>query len=144
MEHLVPGALMLFLLTIAFGRVWARHSIALLSVEEKARALDLSLRGHAWPFVSLAVAVAITVWMPGGWVPAAFWPGYVGLCFAVPFFVSVGAGLGHSLRLSRAGLPHAYRRSVRFQAIAFHVALLVLVGAIIYSVHSLATQRSGG
>lgn len=143
MRNLIPAALVLFLLTIAGGRIWARRSLALLTVEEKARAMELSVRGNVWPFVSLAAAFAILRWLPSGWIPGFYRPGLFALFLAIPFFVSLGAALGNSIRMSRARLPRLYQRRVHVQAIAFHVAVLVLVGIFVYEVYSFASQRGG-
>ena len=132
MKQLVPAALITFLLAVAFGRIWARRSLALLDVEQKARAMDASSRGHVWPFVCTAAAVAAVSWLPTESIPDYFRPGIFATCVMLPFLISVGAGIGTWIRLSRAGLPRPYLHSIRLQAIAFHVALLVLICAVIY------------
>ena len=132
MKHLVTAALILFLLTIALGRMYARRSLTFLDAEEKARALEVERRGNVWPFVSLAFAVAVFRWMPPAWLPAYFVPGFFAVWVAAPFFISLGAGIGHSMRASRHGLPRPYVRSVRFQTIAFHLTLLLLISAVSY------------
>ena len=141
MEHLVPAALVAFLLAVAFGRMGTRRSLALLDVEQKARALDAISRGHVWPFVCTAGAVGAISWLPAASIPTYFRPGFFATCVMLPFLISVGAGVTTWIRLSRAGLPREYLHSVRLQVVAFHVALLLLISAVIYNVYAMYQQR---
>ncbi len=95
------------------------------------RALEASVRGNIWPFVALAVALLMIHWLPTDWIPSYYGPGLFTLYMALPFFVSLGAGLGLWMRLSRSGLPQPYIWRVRFQTIAFHLALLLLIFVIV-------------
>ena len=131
MKHLVPATLIILLLTIAVGRWCARRSLALLTVEQKARLLDTSSTGNVWPLACLAFAVAMITWFPPRFIPISYLPGFIGAFFLSLFLISVGATVISVIRMSRLGLPQTYVRDTTLRAALYLIALLLFICAVI-------------
>ena len=144
MRLLIPGALIVLLLAMAFGRWWIRRSLALLTVEQKARVMDASSTGNIWPLACLAVGFAIFWWVLPTRMPLPYAFGFFATFLLTLLLVSAGAAAGKIIRLSRFGVPQSYIRGVTFAAIVFYFALLLLIGAVTYDFASYARRRGDG
>jgi hypothetical protein len=136
MKLLFPATLMVFLIVIAGNRVWARRSLALLSVEQKAHVIEASAAGNVWPIVCLAVSVAAILWLPTAWILLDYRAGVLWAWAMIPFLISVGAAVSTVIRFSHLQLPQRYLRGLRLRTIIFHLALLSLISAVIYDLYS--------
>jgi hypothetical protein len=136
MKLLVPATLIVFLLVIAGNRMWARHSLALLSVEQKARVIEASTAGNVWPIICLAISVAALLLLPTRSILPDYRAGVLWAFAMVPFLLSVGAAVSTVIRFSRLQLPQPYLRGLRLRTIIFHLALLSLISTIIYDIYS--------
>jgi hypothetical protein len=136
MQALSPVMLIVFLLVIAGNRVWARRSLALLSVEQKARVIEATAAGNVWPAICLAFSVAALLWLPTGSIHPHYRAGVLWACAMVPFLLSVGAAISTLIRFSCLQLPERYLHSLRLRTIIFHLALLSVMSAVIYDIYS--------
>ena len=141
MRELFPIALIVFLLAISGCQLWTRRSLRFLSVEQKALVLDSWSQSNIWLPVCLAVFAGISFWLPSPSVPAYYRLGVLASYALVPFLLSVAASMSTLIRLSRLSLPPSYLRHVRIRAIVFHVALLLLIGAFIYTAFFMYSRR---
>jgi hypothetical protein len=136
MKLLFPATLIVFLLVIAGNRMWARHSLALLSVEQKARVIEASAAGNVWPIVCLVISAAALFWLPSGSILPDYRAGVLWACAMVPFLVSIGAAVSTVIRFSHLDLPKSYLQNLRLRTILFHLALLCLISTVIYDVYA--------
>lgn len=144
MRQLFPIAIIVLLLAIAGGRWLARHSLGLLTVEQKARVLDASSIGNIWHLLCLALGLVVFNWFLPGRIPLPYLFGFLGVYFLTLLLVSAGATASKVIRLSRAGLPQSYIRGVAWRAILFFMALLLLLSVFLYSLADYAKHRESG
>jgi hypothetical protein len=141
---LIPIALIVLLLAMATGRWLVKRSLGLLTVEQKARAMDASSTGNIWPLPCLAVGVALSIWVLPGRIPPPYRIGFLAAFIFTLVLVSAGAAATSVVRLSRAGLPQNFIRSVALRAILFFTALLVLIAVLSYAVSGYARSQARG
>jgi len=144
MKDLTPISLVILLLAMASGRWLARRHLGSLTVEQKALVLETSSRGNIWPLGFLAVGVGLFFWLLPGRIPLPYFVGFSAAFILTLFLASVGAAATSVIRLSRAGLPQSYVRSVAVRAILFFAALLLLLSALISSFSAYAKGREQG
>ncbi len=143
MKHLVPTALIVLLLAMIVSRWWDRRALGVLTVEQKARVVDASSKGNIWPLACLAVGLAIFSWGLPGRIPLPYVFDFLAAYVLTLLLVSAAAAAANVIRLARSGVPRAYIRSVASGAILFFVALLLLIGAVIYDFSAYRARVDG-
>ncbi|MEO8044464.1 MAG: hypothetical protein ABI674_06120 [Spartobacteria bacterium] len=142
MKHLVPVALVAFLLLLAGTQLWTSRCLRFLSAEQKALLVDFSSRSSGWFPLCLGVFAAFIFWFPGTLLHAYYWPGTFATYAAVPFLISAALSIVSLVRISRLALPHSFIRGVRLAAIIYHAAFLFLTCSIIYLFFTYAQSRN--
>lgn len=120
------------LLSIGIDRWWARRSLCLLNVEQKALTLDALSQGNIWLSVFLAAWLVVTDRMPLGAIPSYYRSGVIASYLIIPFVIAVLSRARILRRLSRLGLPRLYVRGAWLRALVFHAALLFLICLFFY------------
>ena len=120
-------ALAVFFLALIGSRLVARRSLALLTVEQKARVLEATSAGNIWYLVCLAIAIVIPWRFAPSSVTAYLRPGVFVAILATLACFPLGAALIRLLRLSRLGLPQPYVVRTGLSTLFFYVGLLFLL-----------------
>ena len=144
MTSLTPIALIGFLLAWTGGRIWVTRSLRVLTVEQKALALNASWQSGIWFPLSLTVFMGFLFWGPTPPIPPRYALGLLSTYAIVPFLLFSAINLGVVMHLSRRSLPSSYLRSVRVCAIICGAALLFLVYAVIHDLVAYAQRRVQG
>jgi hypothetical protein len=139
--QLIPIALIVLLLAMASGRSLVKRSFGSLTVEQKALVMDAFSTGNIWPLLCLAVGVALFTWILPWRIYPPYLPGFLATFLFTLVLVSVGGAATSIVRLSRAGLPRSFIRSVALRAVLFYVGLLLLISTVIYAFSSSPKRR---
>jgi hypothetical protein len=120
------------LFSIGINRWWARRSLRLLNVDQKALTLDALSQGNIGLSVFLAAWLIVTDRMPLGAIPSYYRPGVIASYVLIPFLVALLSRARTLRRLSRIALPRLYIRDAWLRALVFHAALLFLICLFFY------------
>jgi hypothetical protein len=134
---MVTTAFIIFLLCVAVSRLVMSRSTAPLTVEQKAMLVDASASKRPWFFVGIAALLAVYALASANfghrdWLFVAFI--ILLLALAIPMLIL------RFRRLSALGLPSAYLRSARLSSLLIAGGLLLMLGAMVYSVLTFVPQ----
>jgi hypothetical protein len=139
---MIIAGFVILLLSIGMNRWWARRSLRLLNVDQKALTLDALSQSNIWLPVFLAAWVIVTDRLPLGAISPHYRSGVVISYVIIPFLVALVSRAFALRRLSRLALPHLYIRSAWLRALIFYAALSFLVCVFFYESWSMILREA--